>query len=76
MLEIESKIYTQKLSELIKTDIGKYVLIKNENIIGTYESIGDALKSGYEKFKDQPFFVKKITQIEQSLSFANTFLFK
>jgi len=75
MLEKEVKIFEQNLTELVKTDIGKFVLIKDEQIIGTFAAIVDALKSGYEKYKDQPFFVRQILPTQQPLNFANNYLF-
>lgn len=75
MFEKEIKIFEQKLPELIKTEVGRFVLIKDDQIIGTFEAIVDALKSGYEKFKDQPFFVKQILPTQQPLNFANNYLF-
>jgi hypothetical protein len=40
--------------------LGKFVLIKDEQIVNTFSAIQDALKTGYEKFKDQPFFVRQV----------------
>lgn len=70
-LEKETALFENKLPELIKTDNGKFVLIKEENVIGTFAALADALKSGYEKFKDQPFFVKQILPAQPPLNFAN-----
>ena len=75
MLEKETKTFEQTLPELVKTDLGKTVLIKDEKVVGTYAAILDALKAGYEKFKDQPFFVRQIVPIQQPLNFANNYLF-
>lgn len=75
MLEKETKYFELKLSELLSTDLNKFVLIKNEQIIGTYVALDDALKSGYEKFKKQPFFVRQILPAQQPLSFANSHFF-
>ncbi len=74
MLETETKIFESKLSELIKTDSGKFVLIKDENIYGTYVAIADALRAGYEKFKTQSFFVRQILPAQQPLNFVNNYL--
>ena len=71
MLEKEAKYFDTKLAELVKTDLGKFVLIKDEQLYGTFEASADALKSGYERFKDQPFFVRQILPTQQPLNFAN-----
>ncbi len=59
MLEKETKYFETKLSKLVKTDMGKFVLIKDEQIYGTYAALADALKAGYEKFREHPFFEGK-----------------
>ena len=75
MLEKETKYYEMKLPELVQTNVGKFALIKGEQLIGTYDALNDALKSGYEKFKDKPFLVKQIVPAQQPLNFANNYLF-
>ncbi|MEY3416456.1 MAG: hypothetical protein RL711_231 [Bacteroidota bacterium] len=75
MLEKEATYYESKINELIKSDIGKFVVIKDDKIIGTYESVLDALKVGYDKFKQEAFFVKQILPMQQPLNFANNYLF-
>lgn len=75
MLEKETNFFETKLPELIQTDLGKFVLIKDEQVYGTFEALFDALKSGYEKFKEQPFFVRQILPAQQPLNFANNYFF-
>ncbi len=73
MLEKETKYFENKLPELQKTEMGKFVLIKDEKIVGTYVALADALKAGYEQFKDQAFFVRQVLPAQQPLNFANNF---
>ena len=75
MLEKETKLFDQKLPELIKSDLGHFVLIKDDQVYGTFEAVNDALKFGYEKFGNQSFFVKQILPAQQPLNFANNYLF-
>jgi hypothetical protein len=75
MLEKEQNIFEQKLPELLKNHLGKFVLIKGEQVVGTYAAIDDALNIGYEKFKSEPFFVRQILAIQQPLNFANNYMF-
>ena len=75
MLEKEQSIFEQKLPELLKSHSGKFVLIKGNQVIGTYTAIDDALNIGYEKFKTEPFFVRQILAIQQPLNFANNYMF-
>lgn len=74
MLEKETKFFESKLPELQKTEMGKFVLIKDEKVVGTYVAMADALKAGYEQFGDKPFFVKQVLPTQQPLNFANNYL--
>jgi len=75
MLEIEAKIFEQNLPELVKNDLGKFVLVKEDRIIGIFAAIVDALSYGYEKYKDQPFFVRQVSLTQQPLDFTNNYHF-
>lgn len=74
MLELETKIFEEKLPQLLKTDNGKFVLIKNENVIGTFVTIKDALRAGYQKFPNDAFFVRQISEIPHTLNLASQIL--
>lgn len=64
-LEKELETYRQKLAELT-TDEGKFVLIRDAEVVGTFTSYEDALKEGYQKFgPSTEFLVKQIQGIEQ-----------
>ncbi len=75
ILEKENKTFEQALPELVKTDLGKFVLIKDDEVVGIFVAIVDALKSGYDRFKNEPFFVRQILSTQQPLNFANNYLF-
>ncbi|MGX6566832.1 hypothetical protein [Cupriavidus necator] len=63
-LELELATYQRELPNLLALE-GKFVLIKGSEIVGTYDSYADALQTGYEKFKLDPFLVKQISHTEQ-----------
>lgn len=64
-LEKELQTYKLKLPEL-KTEEGKFVLIHDSEVVGTYTSYEDAIKEGYSKYgPNTPFLVKQIQAIEQ-----------
>lgn len=65
----ELQTYAEKLSELQK-DSGRFVLIKDNNIEGIFDSYADALKMGYEKFKLERFLVKRIEATEKVMFFT------
>ena len=75
MLEKEVEMFDKNLSDLIKTDFGKYVLIKEDRLVGTYVAIEDALKAGYQNFGKQAFFVRQILPFQEPLSFVNNQFF-
>jgi hypothetical protein len=74
MLEKEQNTFEQKLPELLKNNLGKFVLIKGDQVIGIYVAIDDALSIGYDKFKSEPFFVRQILAIQQPLNFTNNYM--
>jgi hypothetical protein len=62
-LETELKTYTDKLTELLPNE-GKFVLIHGSEVVGLYVAYEDALNIGYERFKLEPFLVKRIQATE------------
>ena len=67
--DVEVATYNKKLPELLG-EIGKFILIKGEEVIGTFDTYNDAVKAGYERFKLEPFFVKQIAPAEQIQFFS------
>ena len=65
-LEREIETYRRKLPELL-THEGKYVVIHEEDIIGTFDGLGDALRAGYERFLNEAFLVRQISKEEKVL---------
>ena len=74
ILEKELKVYHENKDRLLKKDEGKYVLIKDSEIIGTFESQNDAIKIGIEKFGNTPFLVKKIEKRDQAENFISNLI--
>lgn len=68
-LEKELETFNKNLSTLM-TDEGRYVLIHKNDVVSIYDTYQDALSAGYEKFKLEPFLVKKISGLESVLSFT------
>jgi hypothetical protein len=62
-LEKELATYNAKLPEL-KEHQGKFVLIQGDKVVDFYAAYEDAIKAGYEKFKLDPFLVKRISATE------------
>ena len=75
MLENEVKTFEQELPNLLKSDVGKFALVKETQIVGVFAAIADALSYGYEKFKEKPFFVREITPVQEPFDFSYHRLF-
>lgn len=55
--------YRDRLRELLK-DEGRFVLIKGHEVIGIYESRGEALQQAVGRFRDAPALIKQIVAKE------------
>lgn len=64
-LKREIATYNSRLSELVGSSLGKYVLIKGDSVEGVFDTYADALKIGYERFKLEPFMVKQVAPAER-----------
>lgn len=64
MLEKEIKYFEANISEWLKEFPGKFVLIKDENLIGPFDNQKDALVEGARRFGNQSFLVRKVEESE------------
>jgi hypothetical protein len=62
-LEKELATYNNKLPEW-KGQVGKFVLIHGEEVADFFSTYEDAIKSGYQRFKMEPFLVKQVHATE------------
>lgn len=65
-LETELRFFESKKEEWLEKYRDKYVLIKKEELIDVFTSLEDAYKEGVRRFGNQPFFIKKVTEVEQT----------
>jgi len=70
LLEQELLTYQAHKSELLAKARGKFVLIKNDQIIGLFETSKDARREGYQRFGVVPMLVKEILEVETPLFFS------
>jgi predicted nucleotidyltransferase len=63
-LELEQATYARELPNLLDR-AGKFVVIGGDVVAGVYDTYGDALKFGYDRFELRPFLVKQIEMVEQ-----------
>ena len=67
-LEKEYQTYLKHKEELLVKNEGKFVLIKDSQIIDVYASYEDTLKEGLKKFGNTAFLIKQI-QREDDVNF-------
>ncbi len=60
-LEQEIEFFEANESEWRKIYLGKFVLVKDQKLIGTYEKPEDAISAGARLFGTEPFLVRPVT---------------
>ena len=75
-LEKERQTYKAHISKLLEDggNIGKFVLIKDDQLIDVFDTNLDAIKQGYKDFGNVPFLVKEITLVEPTAHFSSNLL--
>lgn len=74
VLETELETFASKKAELLASSNGKYALIHGTEVAGTFETEGDAISQGYQKFGNVPFLVKRIVEVEQAANFVSNLI--
>ena len=69
MLDREFQTFQENLPSLVEAHKGKFVLIKDDEIIEIFDNDLDAVKHGNELFKDSHFLVNEITGEEFRIRF-------
>ena len=64
VLAVEKATYRKHRKELLGKARGKFVLIKGEEVVDTFDTEGDAVRRGHKKFGNVPFLVKQILEVE------------
>ncbi|HTU21509.1 MAG TPA: hypothetical protein VMG10_25955 [Gemmataceae bacterium] len=65
-LERESATYQRELDRLIREgEAGRFALIRDAEIISVWDTYGDAIQAGYDRFGLEPFMVKQILRHER-----------
>lgn len=74
LLKKELEIYNAQKSELIGKSKGEFALIKDDQVIDTFDTKIDAIRQGYERFGNVPFLVKQIVEVETPQNFTSNLL--
>lgn len=56
--------------DLLDSARGKFVLIRSEKVIGTFDTELDAVRAGYRHFGNEPFLVKHVIEADIPLNFT------
>jgi hypothetical protein len=63
-LEKELATYEAAKPGLLPQAVGKFVLIRGEQVVDTFDAELDAIKAGYQRFGNVPFLVMQVTEVE------------
>ena len=74
VLAKEIETYEEHRDTFLATAEGRFVLIKGDEVVGTFECEKDAIEEGYRRFGNVPFLVRKIERIETPLIFLSGLL--
>jgi hypothetical protein len=70
-LRQELKTYETHREQLLGEARGKYVLIRGDSVVATYDTEQDAINEGYRKFGNVPFLVKRIAAMDEPANFLS-----
>ena len=73
-LKREQAVYDANLSRWVQEHECSHVLIKGDEVVGFYETRGEALAAGYARFGVVPLFVKPIAAFEPVYHMPNVLL--
>ncbi len=68
VLTKELAFFNKNKAAYLKQYKDKYLLIKNEELIGSYDSDEQAYRVGIEKFGNQPFLIKQVLEQDPTLT--------
>ena len=74
MLTRELQAYEANKAELIEKFRGKFALVKDDDVVGIFDTKLDAIRQGYERFGNMPFLAKQILEVEAPLWFTSNLL--
>jgi hypothetical protein len=66
-LDRELEVYRRELPRLVREHPGEFVLIRGDEVVGFWESEGQAYEAGCERFGPEPFLVRQVREAEQPL---------
>jgi hypothetical protein len=68
MLDTERQYFEQHREELLRQFPGKFLVIKDQQVRGSFDTIEDALTLGSRDFGTSPFLVRRTDQQPEKIS--------
>ena len=73
--EQEIAIYKENVGEWIDSHFLKFVLIKNSELVGFFDTSAEACNEGYRRFGRVPFMVRRVGASEIKLLHRNEIIY-
>jgi len=70
----ELETYERERERLMASAENEYVLIKGQEVVGTYTSRADAIAEGYRRFGNTAFLTKQVNRVESPYNFVSSLL--
>jgi len=74
LLDKELATFESHKAELIGTARGKFALVKDDRIVGVYDTPNDAVHQGYSDFGPDAFLVKEIVEVDTPQNFTSNLI--
>ena len=68
MLDTERQFYSDNLAKWLGQYPGKFVLVKDQELIGTFDTDEDALTEGARRFGLKPFLVRRVQERQEEVN--------
>jgi hypothetical protein len=68
MLEQERKFFEENRALWLTKFPGRFVLIKGSELLGTFDTIDEALAEGARRFGLESFLARRVEQVEQEIN--------
>jgi hypothetical protein len=74
ILEKELAAYEAAKPGLLPQELSRFVLIRDGQLVDTFDAESDAITAGYQRFGNVPFLVKQVTEVECPINILSDLL--
>jgi hypothetical protein len=68
MLDTERQFFEENREDLLRKFPGKFVVVKNKQVLGGFQSIQEALGAGGREYGSVPFLVRRTDQAPENVA--------